>query len=301
MGNLVLLDWGSSRLRAWRVGDGGAPVERRESARGILAVADGAFAAALEAEVGDWIGPRTRILASGMITSRQGWVETGYRDCPAALGALADGLVRHRLGSGAEIAFAPGLRMADPPFDVMRGEEVQLLGLGRDGLVLLPGTHSKWARVADGRVERFATFLTGELHAVLLAHTIVGRLARGAEPDDAAFDQGLADGARAPETGGLARAVFSGRSLVLAGRLAPEGVAAYLSGLLIGSEIAEGVRLFGDEPPTVIASETLARAYSRGFASRGVATRPAPPDAAARGLLALASEIGWADSAPAQA
>lgn len=299
MADLVLLDWGSSRLRAWRADERGALCERRESARGILAVPDSAFVAALEAEVGDWIGPGTRILASGMITSRQGWVETGYGDCPAALGALARGLVRLRLDGGAEIAFAPGLRMAEPPYDVMRGEEVQLLGLGRDGLVLLPGTHSKWARVADGRVERFATFLTGELHAVLLAHTIVGRLARGAEPDDAAFDRGLADGAEVPEAGGLARAVFSARSLVLANRLAPEGVSAYLSGLLIGSEIAEGVRLFGDEPPTVIASDTLARAYSRGFAARGVSTRPAPVDAAARGLLALAVEIGWLSAAPA--
>ncbi|MFN3685399.1 2-dehydro-3-deoxygalactonokinase [Salinarimonas sp.] len=301
MADLVFLDWGSARLRAWRVDRHGAILERRESERGILAVPDAAFVEALVAEIGDWVRAGTRILASGMITSRQGWVETGYVDCPATLDALGGSVVRRHVelnATGAvEIAFTPGLRTATPPFDVMRGEEIQLLGLGADGLVVLPGTHSKWAQVKAGAVARFATFLTGEFHAVLLAHSIIGRLATpDATPDSEAFAEGLAAGARAHEEGGLARAVFAARTLVLAGRLEPDGVTSFLSGLLIGSEIAQGRLLFGEEAPTIVASPSLTDAYALGFAAFGVEPRRAPPDIAARGLSKIASSIGWLDA-----
>jgi len=132
-----------------------------------------------------------------MIGSRQGWVEAPYVDCPASLTALSDHLVEVPLGS---LAIVPGVATRDAAGlpDVMRGEETQLLGaVGADEsgvLAVLPGTHSKWARVEHGRIVDFTTFMTGELYAVLIDHSMLGRIA-GHEPgrlSREAFSQGVA-------------------------------------------------------------------------------------------------------------
>jgi 2-dehydro-3-deoxygalactonokinase len=201
---------------------------------------------------------------------------------------------------------------ADGVPDVMRGEETQLMGAaaeGRetgDGLFVLPGTHSKWAVLRGGRIAWFATFMTGELFAVLSQHSILGRLMTAEESGggdggadaDAAFDRGVAAGLAAPgpERGGLIRRLFGARTLALFGRLSEAGVRPYLSGLLIGGEIAEARqclhlkdRALLTPPLTVIGAAGLAARYERAFAAAGIAARRGPEDAAARGLVRLAA------------
>src|SRR5262245_12997338 len=173
-----------------------------------------------------------------MIGSRQGWIEAPYVDCPADLALFARALT---VTPGGELRIVPGARCVDAAAvpDVMRGEETQLVGAIRPDdaqvLVVLPGTHSKWAIVERGRLVQFATFMTGELYAVLLAHSILGRMATDRSGEaTTAFDRGVMRGSAGA---GLAHSIFGARTLALGGELAADEVGDWLSGVLIGDEV----------------------------------------------------------------
>ena len=292
---LIALDWGTTSARAYRIDDTGAVRGVRNAPLGILNVADGDFAAALDTLLGDWRDDDAPRHASGMIGSRQGWVEAPYCDTPVAPAGLAAGIVDV---PGARLRIVPGVRTRDASGmpDVMRGEETQILGAIEPArplaFVVLPGTHSKWARVEHGRLAAFSTFMTGEAYAALLDHTILGRLAtRDADATDAdAFRRGLDRGLASARDGGtLLHDAFGARTLALFGELAPSGVADWLSGLLIGHEIAAAQRMSpAMQDVTVIGSEALARRYVDACTHAGLAAVAAPADAAARGLWRLA-------------
>ncbi len=293
---LIAIDWGTTRARAYRLGAAGELLELREAPLGVQQVQDGDFGRALAALLGDWASSPAPRIASGMIGSRQGWVEAPYLACPARFAQLAAGLARTR---GGELRIVPGIVTRDAAGipDVMRGEETQLAGLDQGvGAVtaVLPGTHSKWARVENGAIVDFCTFMTGELFAALLGHTILGRLAdRAAVPlVEQAFARGVARGLAEGE---LAHDVFGARTLALCGELAARDVADWLSGLLIGREIrasrswASGM---GREATnvTVVGSDALVERYRRALSQAGLACAPAPADAAIRGLWRIARD-----------
>jgi 2-dehydro-3-deoxygalactonokinase len=301
MAALLGLDWGTTSFRAYRIDPDGAVLEQRTAPAGILKVPGGAFEAALEREIGDWLeaGPGLPIIASGMITSRQGWLEVPYCPCPAGSAELAAGLRRHETAQGRTIHFIPGLSIvgADDVPDVMRGEETQIVGtvghaVGRR-LLVLPGTHSKWVRADNRRITWFATFMTGEVFGVLKEHSILGRLMEGDGPDDAAFARGLAQ-ARGG-AGGLLRKLFSARTLGLFDRLPPHGIASYLSGLLIGTEIAEAagcLELPNEIKITVIGEGALCERYLTAITAAGLTGQTAAEHASARGQFLIAQAAG---------
>ena len=299
---LIGLDWGTSALRAYRIDRDGAIRERRRADRGILHVVGGAVEDALEDTVGDWLAedPDVPVLAAGMITSRQGWVETPYLSCPADIDALAAALVPGRLRSGRTILFVGGLstRGADGVPDVMRGEETQIAGALVEGnaprLLLLPGTHAKWVRCEGETVTAFTTMMTGELYDLLRRYGILGRLMEGEAEDAAAFARGVRYGAGDdPAAGGLLHRLFSARSLGLFGELPPRGLASYLSGLLIGSELREGAQIHGaGEPVGLVGEAALVARYRTALDLLGRSCRVLPSDLAARGLFALARRAG---------
>ncbi len=299
---MIGLDWGTSSLRSWRLAATGRVLERRRADLGILAIGPGVFEDALTDFLGDWLRaePGVPLLASGMITSRQGWVETPYLPCPATLEALAAALVERRLRSGHRILFVCGLSTRGPDGvpDVMRGEETQIVGALAGGeaarLLILPGTHSKWVRCADGRIEDFATMMTGELYALLRRHSILGRLMRDGAEDGEAFARGVARGAAEdPASGGLLHRLFGVRSLGLFEEVPPRGLASYLSGLLIGSELREGALMFGAaEVPGLVGEADLVERYRAACTGLGRSCRVLPPDLAARGLFELARRGG---------
>ena len=199
---LIGLDWGTTSFRAYRIGRAGQVLELRVREAGILKVEGGDFAGALQVAIGDWLAatPDLPVLAAGMIGSRQGWREVPYAPCPAGLPELAAGLVAVPAEGGRAVLLVPGLirsgDLDDFP-DVMRGEETQIMGdlaAGRASgrrCYVLPGTHSKWSWCENGRIVRFATYMTGEVYDVLVRHSILGRLMEQGEPDDDAFAAGL--------------------------------------------------------------------------------------------------------------
>ncbi|MEI8145604.1 MAG: 2-dehydro-3-deoxygalactonokinase [Alphaproteobacteria bacterium] len=292
---LIALDWGTTSLRAYALSASGAILDARSSAEGILAIADRGFEATLRQVTKDWLQPEIPVIASGMITSRQGWVETGYVDCPADAAALVSGLKHERLSDGVTVTFVPGARMIGGIGDVMRGEETQLLGLDGDGLCVLPGTHSKWAVLEARRISRFASFMTGEVFAALLDHTILGRLAEGRDHDATVFRAAVLEVASASAAGLLTHAIFGARTRVLGAALDPRAVASHLSGLMIGAEIAGARQLFdhgATKPLVVVGSPVLTARYREAFEALGLTAAAAPEDAAARGLFRLAMQAG---------
>ncbi len=293
---LIGLDWGTTSFRAFLFDAGGAILDRRESADGIMSVKDGAFEPVLDRMLAG-LEPAPGalpIIAAGMITSRQGWVEAPYVACPADPAAFAAAAITHETKAGRRILFVPGASCRhDGAPDVMRGEEVQILGVAPEGrvAVVLPGTHSKWALVEGGTIAGFATYMTGEVFAALKAHTILGRLMEGEGHDEAAFRQGVERGA-ADRGAGLTAKLFATRALGLFGELANEASASYLSGLLIGAEFGAALPAHRGDAVLLVGSAGLVARYRAAADTLGVAVGEAAPDAAARGLLAIARARG---------
>jgi 2-dehydro-3-deoxygalactonokinase len=291
---LLCVDWGTSSFRAYLVASDGNILARAESARGILSVAAGEHESVLAESVGEWIGAYAPlpILMSGMIGARQGWVEAPYATCPAGLPEIASAIVEVKTSGIGSIGLIPGVCAIDrhgAP-DVMRGEETQILGAlaamhGTDGVFVLPGTHSKWARVEAGRIVSFATYMTGEVFAALKDHTILGRLMEFGAEDSDGFRDGVQAAGRLERPGDVLHAIFMTRTLRLFDRLRPAQAAEYLSGLLIGAELASGAQ--GAESAIVIGSPALTSRYCAAGEILGLPLRAAPADCAPSGQLAL--------------
>jgi len=306
---LIGIDWGTSSLRAYRIDRVGEVIEERSSDNGILAVDDGAFEQALIDIAGDWMSEAAcPVVLSGMITSRQGWVELPYISCPAGQGEFSSAIHPHRLSSGQQVHFITGLKVtgSDGVPDVMRGEETQLIGaLGIDDaprLFVLPGTHSKWAATEAGKVVKFATFMTGELFSILSHHSILGRLMVGDEHDDAAYTQGVTYGRKTDASaGGLLKRLFGSRALGLFGHVPGTGAASHLSGLLIGCEIREALDCLGagtvTGPVTILGEPDLVDLYVTALDQFDVPTARGPRTAAALGHFTVARAAGLLSAA----
>lgn len=295
---LIGIDWGTTAFRAALMDGTGAIRDRMESADGLLAVANRDFEGVLERAVGRWDGAsRLPAIASGMVTSRTGWVETPYLPCPAGADDLAGALTPIVTSGGRRIAFVTGMsfRHRDGAPDVMRGEETQIAGLPPEGerLVVMPGTHSKWVHVRDGRVEGFRTAMTGDVFAAVKDHTVLKLTTAEAVASASAFAAGVASGA-ADGGAGLMGKLFRQRAGSLMGDFAANETAERLSGLLIGAEIAEA-RSFAPEvggPVLIVGGEALAARYRAAFAALGMDCEVAAPDAAFAGQFRIARAAG---------
>ena len=291
---MIAVDWGTSSFRAYRVNSEGKVLERRSAPRGILTIATGGFSAVLAEEVGGWLDLELgAIFMSGMIGSRQGWMEVPYVACPASLDAIGRACGQIEWDYGRRVYIAPGVSCRDAAGvpDVMRGEETQILGaieeLGADAVVCLPGTHSKYVCVRDGRILDFSTHMTGEVFGVLWRHSILGRLSdTEMVNDEVAFDAGID---RSADGHGLLHHIFGVRTRGLFGEIPATGLASYLSGLLIGHEVRTA-RL--PALVYVIGEAALARLYGRAFARCGVEARLIAGEPAPRGLWAIARAMG---------
>lgn len=292
----VSVDWGTSSFRAFLADAGGAPLEEIAADQGAVGLAKGEHEAFLVSQIGAWKDrfPAAPVVMSGMVGSRQGWVEAPYAACPAGAAEIAAAVVTIPSARLGRILLAPGLSALDSRGapDVMRGEETQILGAlaargGGDGLFVLPGTHSKWARVEQGRILGFETFMTGEVFAALKDHTVLGRLMGEASGPGApnGFALGLEAAASLARPGDLLHAIFMTRTLGLFDRLRADQLAEYLSGLLIGAEILAGAR--GARSAVVVGSAALATRYAEAGAALGVTLEAAPRHCATLGQLAM--------------
>ena len=293
----IAVDWGTSSFRAALIAPDGAVMDQLAEPRGMLSFKPEEFVPYLRASCARLSAAGGQFfLLSGMVGSKNGVLEVSYCPCPASPADLAAALAWVEPN---RIAIVPGVRCAFD--DVMRGEETQIFGaaamLGlHDAVMVLPGTHSKWARLQGGAITGFSTFMTGELYALLAQHSIlakslpeapVGLEASAAPLDTAAFLQGIELAASGKS---LLSTVFSVRVKSLFKQLQPAQAASYLSGLVIGEELA-AMRPEPDTPVIVIASSTLRERYTLAFTHLGVPTRLLGNEAAWAGLHGIYRQL----------
>ena len=237
----IAVDWGTTNRRAYAIGPDGTRLGEMEDELGILSVPKGGFGeavAAIREQFGD-----LPLLLAGMIGSNRGWVEAPYVPCPAGLGELARAIKWVEPG---RIGIVPGVSWTEyPQADVMRGEETQIVGavaagmVGADASICHPGTHNKWVRLEGGRIVGFRTVMTGEIFNLLREHSILADLLAEPARPGGAFQAGVQRGFAEDD---LIAELFSVRARVLLGKEDREEAASYTSGLLIGADLAIGLR-----------------------------------------------------------
>lgn len=281
----IAVDWGTTNRRAYLVGPGGSVADSFADDRGLMAVPPGQFEAEA-AEIRSRLGDRPMLLA-GMVGSNRGWREAPYVSVPAGPAELAAAILWIEPGRTGIVA---GVAQRAPVPEVMRGEEVQVIGAVAAGLVVdrglicHPGTHAKWIAVEGGAIARFRTMMTGELFALLKRDSILAEQLQAQVELGAAFEAGAADGLGGAE---LLSALFGIRAKYALGEAQPDA-AAYASGLLIGCDVRAGLELHRGERIALVGQPDLCRLYGAALTLAGQeATRMDGADAFLAGIRVL--------------
>jgi 2-dehydro-3-deoxygalactonokinase len=277
------IDWGSSNRRAYLLDERGELLLQHNDDAGILHV-NGDYAGSLGQLLRELQLKQADIIMSGMVGSRNGWKEAPYLSMQQPIAALRDALTEFDTGiPDVRCRMVPGYRHIDPHGtpDVMRGEETQVLGAmalsASDGWFLLPGTHSKWVRVEQGRMRDLVTFMTGELFALMSQHGTLSKVMSSQESVPQAFEAGL----HAARGGSFTHLAFCCRALVVTDMMPPEHTASWLSGLLIGAEMQDILQRTAGriaEPVQVIGSPALVARYLSALELLEIPARAWQPD-----------------------
>ena len=293
----VAVDWGTSSFRGWLMSAGGEVLAESRGSEGMLHCSGTGFAPVLRDHLARLGAPeQIPVLICGMAGARQGWLEAPYLKTPTRLDALHEGAVR--IDAADDIRILPGLAQAraDRP-DVMRGEETQLLGVTEadfTGLVCIPGTHSKWVRIEAEAVIEFSTYMTGELFSIISQHSILAHAVDAGSPSPAEsqpFRDGVAIAQAAPR--GLTASLFRLRAAQLLGFEQRSDGAARLSGLLIGTEIADVRHQYGVQALRLIGTGQLGRLYEAALKAQGFDVTVVDAEEASRLGLAKAAINIW--------
>jgi len=302
---LIALDWGSTRFRAWLLDSKGIEIDSIDEEFGILNINDSQYINVFDQLLGSWIKEYGSIpvIASGMIGSRQGWIEAPYIDCPAGPEQLAQNLTFLNINTELikkplSMAIVPGIKIFENGIpDVMRGEETQVAGLlwsnHQVDLCIFPGTHSKWILLNEGRIENFMTFMTGEIFSLMAKHSIVNRLMDGTSFKRDDFIIGCKQSLNSSY--GLLKLIFSARTMGLFDKVMPKGIHSYLSGIIIGNEIKDGIKIFhnnsGDKEKKIILNgeNSLCNLYKIAFELADVKIKFEKNNVVAKGLFQIAN------------
>lgn len=291
----IAVDWGTTNLRAWAMDAGGRPLARATAEKGMAALRPEQFEPALLEAVGDWLPARgpTLALACGMVGARQGWTEAPYREVPCAPLARDSFARAQTVDERITVRIAGGLRQSDPP-DVMRGEETQIAGLlaerpGYEGTACMPGTHTKWVAIRAGKVERFKSFITGELYSLLARHSVLKHSVGAGEFRVEDFDAEVERRLEGPDRP-LSDA-FSLRAEDLLFGAKPEILRAKLSAMLVVAEIRAASTYLEEGALTLIGDRRICGLYGSALQKLGVQAEI--PDAAGYTLAGLRAARVW--------
>lgn len=274
----IAVDWGTSNMRAWAMTSSGTVLADVRSDQGMGGLAPDAFAPALRQAIAGWDHAEVPIIACGMVGARQGWIEAPYAATPCT--ATPDGFTKPDAGD-LDVHIIAGVMQANPA-DVMRGEETQIAGfLARnknwDGVICLPGTHTKWVHISADEIVSFQTYMTGDLFAAIAGHTVLRHSVTADGWDDSAFDAGVADAMDRPER--LAARLFSLRAEGLLNAMPNATARARLSGLLIGAELAGAKPYWIGQQIAVIGAGGLSALYVRALAAQSAPATQVKGDA----------------------
>ena len=290
-------DWGTTSFRAYLLGRDAQIIEKIETQKGIMSIKDGDFEKVFEEIVGTWMDlyPTCPIVLSGMIGSRQGWLEAPYIECPAQLNQLAKKLTVINLIRKRKVFLVPGLTFKDEEGipDVMRGEEIQILGSSstvdqKEQLICLPGSHSKWVRVSCGNVIAFSTYMTGETYEAVRKNTI---LSKTLEPD-AWSEEAFMSGVQYSKTNkNILSQLFHVRTQILFHELSTDESTSFISGLLIGHELKSALQNSHGLEIHLIGDMALTKIYGDAISEFGSTVIQLDTDIVTAGYYALLKQI----------
>lgn len=270
----IAVDWGTSNLRVWIMGAEGLPVAQAESAKGMARLSRDGFEGALLDLIDPYLSPDkvTRVICAGMVGAREGWVEAPYLSVPCTPPNGDAAVDAHARDPRISVRILPGVKQVTPP-DVMRGEETQIAGVLRqqpdfDGILCLPGTHTKWVHISAGEIVSFQTFMTGELFALLAGQSVLRHSVAGDDWDRAAFDAAVSDAMARPQS--VAAKLFGIRAGGLVGEVARGAARGQLSGLLVGIELAAARPYWLGQNVAILGAGPVAELYRAGLAAQGV-------------------------------
>lgn len=306
MGNgsfFIAVDWGTSAFRLWSLSADGAVLAKREGPYGMAGLQPDEYESVLEENLSALkINAKQPVIVCGMAGAAQGWYEAPYVNSSEDLLSFGQHAVRVP-NLQRDVYLLPGIKQATPA-NVMRGEETQLLGLlneqpGFNGVVCLPGTHTKWVELQDGIIQRFTTCMTGELFGLLSEHSVlkhsvngsveryggdssehsgqhVGERSEGSangcgDWDQSAFARAAKEAMEAPQS--VAEQLFSLRASTLLNNAAPSSMRARLSGLLIGFEMAATQPYWRNQSVAIVGDATLGENYARALNGLQVSTQ----------------------------
>lgn len=287
----IAVDWGTSRLRVWLMGDDFSILDKRTSGCGMGGLSRTQFEPALLELIGDALpeGRKTPVLCCGMAGSRQGWAEAPYFEAPCKPPSMQEAMPVVAVDQRIRVFIVPGVKQMSPA-DVMRGEETQIAGFlaGNpkfDGVLCLPGTHSKWVRISAEEIVSFQTFMTGEMFSVLSRNSVLRHSVGQVGWDDTAFVSAVDDAMARPAS--IASQLFGLRADSLLNGLSPDTARARLSGFLIGLELAAARPYWLGQMVAIVGAPDVADVYREGLIAQGLAAEVC--DAEAMTLAGLAA------------
>ena len=283
----IALDWGTSNLRAWAMSKTGEILDHRNSDQGMAQLEPHQFEPALRALIEGW--DSAEIIACGMIGAKQGWCEAPYRMTPCA---PLDATLIKAPATDLNVQIISGLAQKNPS-DVMRGEETQIAGYllenpDFDGILCLPGTHTKWVQISAKEVVSFTTYMSGELFALLSDHSTLRHSIDHEGWDEDAFQTALSDAISKPQY--LASRLFSIRAETLLNNLPAETARARLSGALIGIELAAARPYWLGQNITIIGDGNVSNLYATALKEQGLSPTIKPVEAMTLKGLTAAKE-----------
>ena len=296
--DLIVGDWGSTSLRVYAMDAEGSIIDRRSSNGGVLVAQKSSFEQVLQDVTNGWLEADTKIIFTGMVGARGGWVEVPYCSCPAGVEELVKHV--HKVDANiADVYIVPGLDLQkESKYEVMRSEETQIFGVLTqqnltEGVFVVPGTHTKWVTVKDAKIIDFQTYITGDMFAALTNASVIGALFSEEDKWDwnaDSFLEGVDVGSKLDSSGKLLNELFQVRTKNLSSQLEANHLAPFLSGMLIGAELAQ-VKANNITQAIMIGDDNFSDRYIQASNVIGITMNKSIADAVVHGLAKIAKHL----------
>lgn len=270
----IAIDWGSSNLRVWALNNNNAILDSILSNDGMLGLASNEFEPLLFEKISKWgVGDANiPILCCGMVGAKQGWVEAPYASIPYNLMQEADNVKVSCSDDRLNVRILGGLRQ-DNPADVMRGEETQIRGFlsifsNFDGIICLPGTHTKWVHVSAGEVISFRTFMSGELFDLLSKYSVLKHSVKSHGWNDKEFRSAVSESISNPQK--IFSDFFKLRADHLLKQVEQSELRSKLSGYIIGAELAGAKPYWLGQNVVILGNDNLSKIYKTALEGQGI-------------------------------
>ncbi len=274
--SLIAADWGTSNLRVWGIDHKGKVVNTITNGKGMSSLMPREFEPYLISLIENWLpeeeNAKCPIIICGMAGAKTGWKEAAYLKAPCPPINEEKIIQVETEDQRISVSIIPGMMQKSPP-DVMRGEETQIAGYlsknpGFDGIICLPGTHTKWVHISAGEIVSFKTFMTGEIFLSLSEHSILKSSVQSDDLDSSSFLEAFEDIYSKPAL--LSSKLFGLRAADLLENTSTKLLKSKLSGYLIGSELAGAKSYWLGQNVIMIGNDELCILYQKALKKLGL-------------------------------